>query len=94
MTIFSPDEPNQIVAVAMARTSKEDLSSKPKSSAVVQSADVQKERAATKEASHQQMSMASAAERVTPPANLTDTQGRHVTHPDIVQILASHSKYV
>lgn len=73
--IFSPDKPNQTAAVDVVRTPQEELTSKPRPSAVFQSPVVQKESAATTEASLQLMSVASAVEIVTLPPNLTEAQG-------------------
>lgn len=77
--IFSLDKPNQMTAAEIVKTSKEELPCKPMSSAVVQSPEVQKESTHTTEASHQEMSVAGAVERVTLPPNFTETQ-RSASH--------------
>ncbi|KAM8745722.1 serine/threonine-protein kinase Nek1 isoform 1-T2 [Acanthopagrus schlegelii] len=69
----SPDKPDQTTAAEVAKTPTEVLPSKPTASAVVQSAEVQKESSHTTGASHQQASAAGAVDRVTLPPNLTET---------------------
>ncbi|XP_062280769.1 serine/threonine-protein kinase Nek1 [Scomber scombrus] len=69
----SLDKPDQTLTAEVVRT-PEELPSKPRPSAVFQSPEVQKESAVTTEASVQQMSVVSTAERVTLPSNLTETQ--------------------
>ncbi|KAM7410415.1 hypothetical protein PAMA_001721 [Pampus argenteus] len=65
----SPDKSNQTESAKVLRTPQEELTSKPEPSTVFQ-----KEDAAITEVSLQQMSEASAIERVTLPPNLTETQ--------------------
>ncbi|KAM9358014.1 serine/threonine-protein kinase Nek1 [Symphorus nematophorus] len=72
--ISSPDKSNREAAVEIVKTPKEMLTSKPTSSAVVQSPEVQKEAAQITEASHQEMSVAGAGEREKLRPNLTETQ--------------------
>ncbi|XP_070764810.1 serine/threonine-protein kinase Nek1 [Enoplosus armatus] len=67
--LCTPDKPDQTAAAELVKTPKEVLPS-----AVVQSPEVHKESAGTKEASHRETSVAGAAERVTLPPNLTETQ--------------------
>lgn len=73
--IFSTVKPGQTVAAEIVKTPTEVLPSKPTPSAVIQSPEVQKERADFTEASHQDMSVAGAGERVSLPPNLTEIQG-------------------
>lgn len=73
--VFSPDKPNWTAAAESVMTPKEVLPSKPTLSAAVQSPEVQKEKVHTTQASHQEMSVAAAVERVTLPPNLTEAQG-------------------
>lgn len=72
--MFSPDKPDQTLTAEVVRM-PEELPSQPRSSPVIQSPEVKKESAVTTEASVQQMSVVSAAERVTLPTSLTETQG-------------------
>ncbi|XP_037626465.1 serine/threonine-protein kinase Nek1 isoform X2 [Sebastes umbrosus] len=71
---FSPDKPQQTAAAEVVKTPKEVLPSKPTASAVVQSPEVQEERAHPTEVSHQETSVAGAVERVTLPPDLTEIQ--------------------
>ncbi|XP_019133844.2 serine/threonine-protein kinase Nek1 isoform X2 [Larimichthys crocea] len=70
----SSDKPNWTAAAESVMTPKEVLPSKPTLSAAVQSPEVQKEKVHTTQASHQEMSVAAAVERVTLPPNLTEAQ--------------------
>ncbi|XP_033477754.1 serine/threonine-protein kinase Nek1 isoform X2 [Epinephelus lanceolatus] len=67
-------KPGQTAAAEIEKTPTEMLPSKPTPSAVIQSPEVQKERADFTEASHQEMSVAGAGERVSLPPNLTEIQ--------------------
>ncbi|XP_056235186.1 serine/threonine-protein kinase Nek1 isoform X5 [Seriola aureovittata] len=70
----SPDKPNQAAAPETVRTPEEVLTSKPTPSAVAQRPEGQEERAASAEASHQEVCVAGTAERLALPPDLTDTQ--------------------
>ncbi len=73
--IFSSDKPDKTAAAEIVKTPKEVLPSMLTPSAVVQRPEFQKESTRTIEATHQEMSVAGAVERVTLPPNLTETQG-------------------
>ncbi|KAG8003471.1 Serine/threonine-protein kinase Nek1, partial [Nibea albiflora] len=68
------DKPNWTAAAESVKTPKEVSPSKPTQSAAVQSPEVQKDKAHTTQASHQEMSVAAAVERATLPPNLTEAQ--------------------
>ncbi|XP_034738589.1 serine/threonine-protein kinase Nek1 isoform X3 [Etheostoma cragini] len=70
----SPDKPSMTAAAEILKMPKEALPSKPTPPARVPSPEVQRESEDSTEASHQEMSVAGAVERVTLPPNLTEIQ--------------------
>ncbi|XP_042339439.1 serine/threonine-protein kinase Nek1 isoform X2 [Plectropomus leopardus] len=70
----SPEKTKQTAAAEIMKTPEEVLPSKPTPPAVVLSPEVQKETVDSTEASHQEISVAAAVQRVTLPPNVTEIQ--------------------